>query len=328
MKKILPYKIPPIETYQNDAFFLGICLSYNRSKYVYLNRYINLQCEDTVHMKKLDMKFVHSSWGDLYLEGTGELNLFHFANFNTSSLISFFRERIDQDCYLLLYEIDEFYLSYSDSYKKQHYMHDTYIYGYDDDFFYVIAYSNKKLQQLKVPQKEIANGVLKTTIKDVDDFCSFRINQAADIRLDVKHIIKELENYCTGKTDYENTSLIYGINIYPIVIKCLHELKNKFDETAVDLRIFRLIWEQKKVMCERVEILKKEGIEVDKEIQQKLLDIERRAYIAFQLFFKYTIEVNHSFDKLNKIESIYADFLMHEKELYLSLIKELNKVII
>ena len=105
-------------------------------------------------------------------------------------------------------------------------------------------------------------------------------------------------------------------------------MKNKFDETAVDLRIFRLIWEQKKVMCERVEILKKEGIEVDKEIQQKLLDIERQAYIAFQLFFKYTIEVNHSFDKLNKIESIYADFLMHEKELYLSLIKELNKVII
>lgn len=296
MKRILPYEIPPVETYQSDAFFLGICLSYNRSKNVYINRFINLQCNNSISMKQIDIRFANSLWGDLYNEGTGELNLFHFCNYNMTTLIKFMEERIDQNCYLLLYEVDEYYLSYTDSYKKKHYKHDTYIYGYDDDNFYIVAYSNKRLQKLEVNKKEIVNSVLKTNINDIDNFCSFRINQAANILIDVKSIINGLHNYCDGESGYDDTSFVYGINVWNVVIESINSLneRKQFEEKELDLRIMRLIWEHKKSMCYRLEQLNDKEIEISDVILEKLREIEKQAYLAFQLFFKYMIENNHS----------------------------------
>ena len=47
-------------------------------------------------------------------------------------------------------------------YKKKHNVHDTYIYGYDDDNFFISAYEGGKLRKLTARKKEIVECVYKT----------------------------------------------------------------------------------------------------------------------------------------------------------------------
>ena len=66
MKKILPFEISMIETYHCDAFIMGIIQSYNSVKQLSLNYYINMHCVRSREMKKLDIQYVHSLWGDMW----------------------------------------------------------------------------------------------------------------------------------------------------------------------------------------------------------------------------------------------------------------------
>lgn len=322
MKKILPFDISMIETYHCDAFVMGIIQSYNRVKNLSLNYYINMSCVRNKEMKKLDMQYLGSLWGDMWKAGTAELNLFHFKNFNEKTLIEFLRERLDSNSYILFYEVDEYYLSYSEKYKKRHFKHDLYIYGYEDDFFYGLAYSNRKLEKLKINKKEIANCVLQTKLDDITNFCSFRIVQSANVKVDLNSIACTMEDYCLARTSYENEEHVFGIEIWRCVIDCLEEYMrcNTYIQEKFDLRIFRMIWEHKKIMHNRIVVLSNE-LNFNSDIISELKYIVDQTYIAFQFAIKYTVKPKHTSEYLEKIISIYRDLEVKERMLYPEIVR-------
>ena len=329
MKKILPFEISMIETYHCDAFIMGIIQSYNSVKQLSSNYYINMHCVRSREMKKLDIQYVHSLWGEMWEEGAAELNLFQFKNFNKKTLIEFLRERLDSNSYVLFYEVDEYYLSYSEKYKKQHFRHDLYIYGYEDDYFYVLAYSNKKLQTIKVKSCEIANSVLKTKLDDVDDFCSFRIAQSAKVKTDLKHIACIMEDYYLARTRSEDNDLAFGIEVFSCIIGCLEDYihKNVYSEEKFDLRIFRMMWEHKKIMNNRIGVLNAQ-FNFDSEIMFELKDIVEQAYVAFQLAIKYTVNRKHTSEYLIKIIKIYKELEIRERTLYPKIVKRIQSEVL
>ncbi len=76
--------------------------------------------------------------------------MFHFSNFERGGFLSFSCERIEQGNNVLLHKINDFYLIYLEYYYKEHFTHDTYLYGYESDGkFHVMAYADKKLIFLK-----------------------------------------------------------------------------------------------------------------------------------------------------------------------------------
>lgn len=327
MKKILPFDISIIENYQCDAFIMGIIQSYDRIKQLAYNYFVNLQCNREIELNKLDIRYVRSLWGEMWEEGIAELNLFHFKNFNEKTLFEFLKERIDSNSYLLFYEVDEYFLSYSEKYKKKHYKHDLYIYGYEDDFFHVLAYSKNKLEKIKVNKKEIINCVLKTNMNDIGNFCSFRIAQAVEVKIDSKYIARNIDDYCHERTGFDNTNQALGMEVWKYIINSIEKYMKggNYIQEEFDLRVFRMVWEHKKLMSNRLNALTMYS-EIDSSIESEMKEQAEQAYIAFQLALKYTVDPKHKCDYLKKIIKIYKELEEKEKLLYPKIVSSIQMI--
>lgn len=109
MKKKLPLEKPPIETYQSNAFVLGIILANDNIKNAYYNSYINLVCNNTNIMWNMELTFENDKWEYFRKVGIAEMNLYYLKNISKDKFVDFIKERLDQGNYILLYYIDEFY---------------------------------------------------------------------------------------------------------------------------------------------------------------------------------------------------------------------------
>ena len=290
--KELPFAFPPIEAYQGFSFIMGVVLAYPNLEKVRFNKYINLQCMETNNLAKMNLVFTDTLWDEYRLAGLAEMNLYDVANFDKTTLESFLCERLDQGNYLLLYDIDEYYISYSDNYKKRHYNHDVYIFGYTQDMFHVLAYRQDHLTGMYIRKEEVLDSLLSNqAFKKIEmqrDFCTFRPVFHKNVKLDRKVIRKEVKNYLQEKPGTKKENRIYGIGVYRILLDGLELLYKTRNLNYLDMRPFRCLMEHKNLMFDRVKrVLKAEQGLIDKAKQ-----MVENAEIIFRLLQKY----NMSFD--------------------------------
>lgn len=291
MYKELPFVKTAMKTYQGSSFIGNVIFSYDNVKNEYYNHYINIGSKsiDSVSIRgNIALNYIDSIWDHYLNNGLAEMQLYYIKNLDKSKFISFLRERIDQNNYILFYKIDEFYLSYSDNYMKMHYIHDTYIYGYVNDFFIVFAYSKNKLERLLVPMEEIVEGIYNT-LKEADDlsFCTFRVNKHVSVNLNIDMIKKNISEYLLP--EQLDDDHVYGIKTYEVIEKYLDMLKRcKNDELKIDMRVFRFLWEHKTIMKERFlyvsnicPIFKIETIKIN--------DLENLSSSVFMMMLKYSV---------------------------------------
>ena len=271
----LPFVWPISETFQSSSLVMGVLLSHDNISEAYHNSFINLYCKKEQPLWDMDMKFWGASWEDFRQYGIFEMDLFHINHFDRNSLISFFQERIDQDNYILLHFIDEFYLSYSSSYQKSHFIHDAYIIGYKKGTLTILAYSNGKLQIMDVKSEAVAEAIFSCNAYEEEVyFCSLRVNHSVNVNLDYRRIRKNMLLYLGNVPDKivldikENVNgseiniipytpfcedeYVYGNNIYDALIQGVAELT---DDVNIDIRPFRLIWEHIKLLSERIVLI-------------------------------------------------------------------------
>ena len=288
MVRTLPIVMPPIETYQSSSFILGIVLANDNIKNAYFNNYINLSCNNTSDIWNMNLRFVNDLWEDYRVAGLAEMDMYHLKNIAKENFGDFIKERIDQGNYLLLYYIDEYYLSYTENYMKKHFIHDTYIYGYSTDLFYIMAYKDNKLQTCEILIEEIVSGIYAYMDVDKDaNFCSFRPFHAIHVEIDCMKIKNEIRNYVKGY-QLNSDGIISGIGIYDILMCCLRSKIDSYEHNKLDLRVFRLLWEHKKVLIDHIkEIINSKNC---KEVCiDKMEYIERNANKVFMLAIKYNM---------------------------------------
>lgn len=303
--------MPPIETYQSSSFILGIVLANDNIKNAYFNNYINLSCNNTSDIWNMNLRFVNDLWEDYRVAGLAEMDMYHLKNIAKENLADFIKERIDQGNYLLLYYIDEYYLSYTENYMKKHIIHDTYIYGYSTDLLYIMAYKDNKLQTCEILMEEIVSGMYAYMDVNKDaNFCSFRPFHAKYVEIDCVKIKNEIRNYVKGY-QLNSDGIISGVETYDILINCLRAKIESYEHNKLDLRVFRLLWEHKKVLIDHIkEIIK---IKNCNEVYiDKMQYIERIANKVFMLAIKY----NMTYDKR----------ILHNMLCYIDEMKGIEKV--
>ena len=242
--------IPVSETYQHFAFMMGI-ISQNENVQANLyNSYINVYLREN-DWGETTLEFSNATCEDYRLQGIGEMDLYYVKNIEKSNCIGFFKERIDQDNYLLLFRVDEYEISYSKYYHKTHFFHDTYVFGYDEDCFDVMAYKDGHLSMMKVPQREIVDGIY-TCLEFEDDihFCSFRVFHKARIEINTDEILRQVDKYLTEEENENGNPS--GITTYRVLQDALAEFyrddNNCYD---LDVKLFRMLWEHKKMIVLR-----------------------------------------------------------------------------
>ena len=292
--KELPFKFPPMETYQGMAFVMGILLADPTKDKVRWNHYVNLQCVKTERLTNAKLTFTDALWEEYRLEGLAEMSLYDVANFSAETLERFLCERIDQGNYLLLYDIDEYYLSYTEAFEKEHYNHDTYVYGYSEKDFLVFAYRKEHLASFPVPKQEIINSLLSNqAYKNLNfrrDFCTFRPSVNRSVRLDRKKIRREIQNYLERRTlGKAEENRAYGLAVYDVLLEGLDRLSASGSLNHLDLRPFRCLMEHKRIARDRAAVL----IKAQDPLILRAGSMVEQAEIIFRLMMKY----NLTFDK-------------------------------
>lgn len=339
-EKVLPLADPLIKTYQGSAFVLGVLTAEDRTKDICYNNYINLTCKNEADMHGIEMGFVNEEWEYYRVKGITEMDLYHFRIFNETSLIEFLKERIDQDNYILLYSIDDYYLSYSKSYQMKHDVHDTYIYGYDEEAFWVVAYADRTLSRVRVPMQEIVDGLFSEENYG-SDFCSFRLSHVAKVEYDLRTIYRELCNYAESRADEKESHKKYGLRVYDGLINLVTEeiercddaetisgnvdKKQQFDymvNSVFDIRPFRVLWEHKSLMTQRIKRMSMD-MTVGEEIFCQTEEMERDARTIFMLMVKYCVSGNCGI--LRRVIELLDEVREKEKGMVQSLLAVMKK---
>lgn len=322
VEKILPLANSPTETYQGQAFVLSVLLAHNNVLNEYYNRYINLSCNESNRIDQMELNFCGTAWEDFRLSGIVEMDLYNVKNLSKSKFVNFTRERIDQGNYLLFYNIDEYYLSYSQYYCQEHYIHDAYVYGYKEDSFMVVAYNNKKLMKNIVPVGEIVEGLFcYEDESEAFDFCTFRPNQACYVTIEPEKMIEELELYFHSQNTEKESEKIYGLAVYDVFISCVKEIISMNDRETIelDMRPFRLLWEHKKILKDHIAkisdmISLSDNLQVQSEEVEK---ITRRIYMlilkwAFKRDFRLFWRILECLESVKEKEKLLVGDLLEE----------------
>ncbi|WP_026505053.1 hypothetical protein [Butyrivibrio sp. NC3005] len=143
MIKELPFVEPEIITFVYEAYPLGIMKAngIDYKKWLYSN-YIQINCHDDIVKEK---EVFNVFYGEVGINAP-YLNVqkysLDFLKRADMDLIQFFKKCIELDCYVYL-KMDEFYIPQRDEYRKETFIHDEMITGYDESGFGVLGYDDK-----------------------------------------------------------------------------------------------------------------------------------------------------------------------------------------
>ena len=294
-KHILPVVVPPIKTYQDISFTLAVIMAYKNLSDVYFNNYINLECNMTDDASNLKLIFTNATWEEYRISGLADMNMYYIRNLSENKFDEFLQERIDQGNYIIMYCVDEYFLSYTPNYGSKHFIHDTYIYGYDYSMYHVMAYKNRKLQQIQVPKREITRALFSQSEKRKKvSFCTFRPSSTICVSVNTEWIAQEYVRYVNSiASGTPQLDKVYGIRVYDELQKCVQKRIDKWKEieSALDLRPFRCIWEQKKIALARVEKLKS-LVEIEENEFQLLGELESVSQKLFLVMIKFELTMD------------------------------------
>ncbi len=164
--------------------------------------------------------------------------------------------------------MDEYYISEKDYFQRRHYVHESLIYGYNDEekVFYAFGFGkNQKVECFQISYEECLVAYEKGKLfffcgaayleKDYPwpvTLCSLR--EKKESKFTVSVFTDKLKKYLypPQKEIVEEDIHVYGTDIYQWIIL---ELREEERRGFVDFRIFQLLYEQKCCIRRRLEYL-------------------------------------------------------------------------
>lgn len=167
------------------------------------------------------------------------------------------RNLIDSGYYVYFGGVDDYYVPGKSWYKQKHFNHDGAICGYnqEDKTFCIYAYdSNWIYQKFWSPQKAFIKGREAMLKKGVyGNICAIKPS-AEEVVFSPERAIQNIQDYLNSdieKYPEDGEGSVRGIVVHQYIAKYIDKLLDgSIPYERMDRRVFRLIWEHKKVMHE------------------------------------------------------------------------------
>lgn len=260
-KKELALSEPYYSTYHMHGISSAVIESNNSMKNWYINNAFMLVCSrkflsgfsspllDIEKASWLDNPYVEGYWYDL-----------KFAKGYINYII---RDLIDNNFYVFFHGVDDYYINGKSWYHKRHFSHDGLICGYDQTTheFCLHAYdSNWVYRKFWIPQSSFIKG-LRSKIDQNGRICGIK-SKHDQISFDTNKILNKMRDYVDSdltKYPFDGDGNVYGSCVHSYIAKYIDFLADgTIPYEKIDWRIFRMIWEHKKRMYERIQLLEKE----------------------------------------------------------------------
>ncbi|MBO5097012.1 MAG: hypothetical protein J6B96_01705 [Agathobacter sp.] len=242
------------------------------------------------------------------------------------------RNMIDHGYYVFFAGVDDYYVKGKSWYKERHFIHDGTICGYNqlDKTYCIYAYdSNWVYRKFWTPQKDfnkgresaLKKGVCGTlcAIKPKKDFVEFSVKTALNGLKD--YLDSDFEKY-----PKDGDGDVRGIVVHEYIALYIDKLLDgSIPYERMDWRVFRLIWEHKKVMLERIEKIE-QCLQMGKEISRKYQELVIEANSMRVLYATYHVKRRDSL--LPSIKKKLLQLMETEKELLTLLVERVEKNIL
>ncbi|MEK4077348.1 hypothetical protein MHI01_26320 [Paenibacillus sp. FSL M7-0656] len=309
MEKKLEIHPPSIQTFLNHAYplailekdkaFLGWFFTNYTQLYTYNNR------KDPIDDFKIDFFSHNGKYPNIPFLEYSNVNK-NTINTLNKNILDIVLENIDLNYYVEV-GIDEYYWSNKSSYKRRHFHHDNLIYGYNknEKKLYYLGYNKQMIfGQYAIPFAEFVLSFTEnseSTIKFIRNFTSELTSNTTryvyhfNLEFDLDIFILYLEDFLKSKNSFlthkGTRNSVFGLAVYD-------ELLLKFSddiELSKDMRLYRIIWEHKKIMNRRIDYLKSKGYlnaEDFEDLSKKSLFLCKECLLLKNLSLKYAITNN------------------------------------
>ena len=267
----LPLLEPIYSTYHYGLY--SACIVSNPTiRNHYLNEVLILECNP---------KFLSGYTSpQINLEGTAMYEIpclikhkidFKYLNGYVNCVI---RNMIDEGYYVYFTGIDDFYVEGKSWYKEKHHDHDGGICGYnqEDKTYCIYAYdSNWIYRKFWTPQKAFEKGRLSMFKREKYGYICGIKPVTEKVEFSPKKALEKICEYLESKggKNSENEDIVRGIAVHDYIAKYVSMLYDgSIPYERMDRRVFRMIWEHKKVMLERIQLIE-ESLGMDSDISQK-----------------------------------------------------------
>ena len=197
-----------------------------------------------------------SAWGD---NPFFEKRSYHteFLNGYTHSLI---RNLLNNGFYVIFNYVDDFYIPGKSFYGKRHFAHDGMICGYDDleKTYTIYAYDeNWVLRRFKIPRQSFHKGRKATQKEGLFSRLHGLKPQKEPVLLEIELLLEKVREHLGSSLILyppDERGKVSGIAVHDYIGMYLDKLLDgSIPHERMDWRVFRLIWEHKKVMYERLQ---------------------------------------------------------------------------
>ena len=259
MKKTieLPLIEPMYSTYHYQGAATAVLKNNPSIRNYYLNQVMMLTCNRKflTGYTSPEVEISASSW-DVNPYLSTRLHPLQFLNGYVHGII---RNHIDAGYYVHFNGVDDYYIEGKSWYRERHFFHDGLICGYNqkDRTYCIYAYDeNWRYKKFWTAQKSFEKGIKSALrygvvgiicgIKPKDEQVIF----SPQIALEK---IKEYLDLSDNRYGRDGKNFVYGISVHDYIVKYLGKLyDSSIPYERMDRRVFRMIWEHKKVMHERI----------------------------------------------------------------------------
>lgn len=316
MVKILDVYKTPLSGYLEDAYPLTVALSSESSyEWIYSN-YIQLVFQEPRKYDNQPVKFFKLSCKSGYIWDS-DCPLLCCDTISRDMMAEIGIDIIDYICkaiynkhYVRVY-LDEFYLPYRSEYKRIHYIHENFFFGYDqvEKKLHGLAYVTDELgyhfKTVTVHMNEVREAYRAANVDSVQQSrimlmsCNKEKYYEFDIKV-VKHNIYEYIHSIQGDQKYAeinnpNSDYTFGLRIYDKLIR--YYRTNVQFKSVIPLQI---LYEHKKLMLNRIKFMTENGyIYYEKDIIDGYEEIINKTFICKMLVLKYIYaSTNNNYKKL------------------------------
>ena len=239
------------------------------------------------------------------------------------------RNLIDEGYYVNFNGVDDYYVDGKSWYQERHFNHDGCICGYnqEDKTYCIYSYDKNRLyRKFWTPQKSFDNGRKSAFrqgtygnirgLKPKSDHVEFSSKQA------LYNICIYLDSNIEKYPENEEGD-VYGIVVHDYIAMYVGKLYDgSIPHEKMDRRVFRLIWEHKKAMIERIRLIENE-LSLDNSLSEAYKSVVRESDNCRMLYATHHMKQHNSF--LPIIQKKLLALKALEQEILQQLIETANK---
>lgn len=323
----LPLTEPVYSTYHYQGTATAISVNNPSVRNWYLNQVMNLSCNRKflTGFTTPEITVENSAWNlNPYID-----KRWIPTQFTDGYINPIIRKMLDQNFYVAFSGVDDYYVKGKSWYKERHFRHDGLICGYDqiDKTYCIYAYDSSWVyRKFWTSQRSFNAGRTAMVKKGVYGIiCGVKMKDET-VNFSPETAYKNLIEYLDSNLDkypFEGEGNVYGTTVHEYIAEYVMRLfRGDIPYERMDRRVFRLIWEHKKIMLERISLIE-QSLELGNEFSEKYKSIVEEANTMRMLY------AAHHMKRRDSVLPVIAKKLLkladNERELLSALTEKMRK---